>query len=333
MDSKPSSLLRWLFDPEHGASDSLIPRWIFLRALGLIYFSAFFSLLFQIRGLIGPAGILPAKEYLLAVANTAGHARYWYAPTLVQHKFAPIDGAGLGGADCISTVDAEHLAARDAGDLLGVLPFVCGRSSGIFWISVRRNAVGSGIYFVVLCSVGLAPGIRTIAPADTRELVPFALGVVSDLFRIRRGKNRQRRPAVAALHGDGRILPERSAANMDRVVRTTFSALVSHGVGIRDAGIGVSVDAVPAETVADGLLFHRDAVAGGDHSDGELYVSKLSCADAGIFAAGRPLPDAVSAGGVEGTAAKRAAKGICGGGRWTVRFIGASSARQRANPL
>jgi Lipase maturation factor len=83
MHSKPSSLLRWLCDPERGASDRLIPRWIFLRALGLIYFSAFFSLLFQIRGLIGPEGILPAREYLQAVANTEGHARYWYAPTLL----------------------------------------------------------------------------------------------------------------------------------------------------------------------------------------------------------------------------------------------------------
>jgi hypothetical protein len=83
MDWRPSSVIRWLFDPEHGWSDRLIPRWIFLRALGLIYFSAFFSLLFQIRGLIGPAGILPASEYLQSVANAAGHARYWYAPTLL----------------------------------------------------------------------------------------------------------------------------------------------------------------------------------------------------------------------------------------------------------
>ncbi len=104
MDSKPSSLLRWLFDPEHGASDSLIPRWIFLRALGLIYFSAFFSLLFQIRGLIGPAGILPAKEYLLAVANTAGHARYWYAPTLLWFSTSSHLLMGLCWAGLIASV-------------------------------------------------------------------------------------------------------------------------------------------------------------------------------------------------------------------------------------
>src|SRR6266481_5136055 len=84
MDSKPSSLLRWLFDPEHGASDRLIPRWIFLRALGVIYFSVFFSLLFQIRGLIGPAGILPAGSYLQAVAQAVGHwQRLWVAPTVL----------------------------------------------------------------------------------------------------------------------------------------------------------------------------------------------------------------------------------------------------------
>ena len=68
---------------EHGARDRAGPRWIFLRALGVIYFSAFFSLVFQIRGLIGPEGILPAVEYLRAVAHSLGHARgLWFAPTL-----------------------------------------------------------------------------------------------------------------------------------------------------------------------------------------------------------------------------------------------------------
>jgi hypothetical protein len=82
MDLGPASVLRWLFDPERGARDRLLPRWLFLRALGVIYFSAFFSLLFQIRGLIGPDGILPAAEYLRAVTNSIGFARFWYAPTL-----------------------------------------------------------------------------------------------------------------------------------------------------------------------------------------------------------------------------------------------------------
>lgn len=74
--------MRWLFDPHNGPSDHLIPRWIFLRILGLIYFSAFLPLVFQIRGLIGPHGILPAVEYLRS-GNAAGYARFSYAPTLL----------------------------------------------------------------------------------------------------------------------------------------------------------------------------------------------------------------------------------------------------------
>jgi hypothetical protein len=75
-------VLLYLFDSEHGAADRLISRWLFLRALGLIYFSAFFSLLFQVRGLIGPQGILPAGEYL-DDARSLGAVRFWYAPTLL----------------------------------------------------------------------------------------------------------------------------------------------------------------------------------------------------------------------------------------------------------
>ncbi|MFZ1051407.1 MAG: lipase maturation factor family protein [Candidatus Sulfotelmatobacter sp.] len=73
-----------LFASEHGACDRLAPRWLFLRALGCIYFSAFFSLVFQIRGLIGPDGILPASEYLRAVEHSLSYSRgIWFAPTLL----------------------------------------------------------------------------------------------------------------------------------------------------------------------------------------------------------------------------------------------------------
>jgi hypothetical protein len=82
LERNPSYALRWLFDSRYGAPDRLIPRWIFLRALAAIYFSAFYSLLFQIKGLISPQGILPASEYLAAVARAVPSSRYWYAPSL-----------------------------------------------------------------------------------------------------------------------------------------------------------------------------------------------------------------------------------------------------------
>ncbi|MGD1108006.1 MAG: lipase maturation factor family protein [Terracidiphilus sp.] len=79
---KPIDVFRWLFDGHRGPRGQMVPRWIFLRALALIYFSAFYSLLFQIKGLIGPNGILPAQEYLADLAQQFGLERYWYAPSL-----------------------------------------------------------------------------------------------------------------------------------------------------------------------------------------------------------------------------------------------------------
>ncbi len=82
MDLDFRAILRRLFGPDILLPGYLAARWLFLRALGLIFFSAFYSLAFQIRGLIGPNGILPARDYLVQVARVLGSARFWYAPTV-----------------------------------------------------------------------------------------------------------------------------------------------------------------------------------------------------------------------------------------------------------
>jgi hypothetical protein len=82
MERMRSNFIRWLFDSRLGLTGRLAPRWIFLRALGAIYFSAFYALLLQIKGLIGPEGIQPAQSYLAAVAQSFAGARFWFAPTL-----------------------------------------------------------------------------------------------------------------------------------------------------------------------------------------------------------------------------------------------------------
>ena len=81
----PSALraLDFLFAPDPAAGGGVLwPRWLFLRALGLIFFSAFYSLAFQIQGLIGPRGVLPAGRFLSEVASMVpGAARFYYVPT------------------------------------------------------------------------------------------------------------------------------------------------------------------------------------------------------------------------------------------------------------
>jgi lipase maturation factor 1 len=82
--ARPLRLERWFgrWCPP-GVATFFWSRWIFLRALGLIFFSAFYSLAFQIHGLIGARGILPAPDYLRLVARSYAGNRFWLAPTLL----------------------------------------------------------------------------------------------------------------------------------------------------------------------------------------------------------------------------------------------------------
>jgi Lipase maturation factor len=79
----PNFLRRFAGPRPPGPPGHLLPRWLFLRAMGFIYFSVFYSLAFQIRGLLGPDGLLPAGMYLQTVAQYFHASRYWYAPTLL----------------------------------------------------------------------------------------------------------------------------------------------------------------------------------------------------------------------------------------------------------
>jgi len=65
------------------APASLVPRWLFLRALGAIFFSAFYALHRQILGLVGSGGISSAARYLHAVEQLLpGVERFHLVPTI-----------------------------------------------------------------------------------------------------------------------------------------------------------------------------------------------------------------------------------------------------------
>jgi predicted DCC family thiol-disulfide oxidoreductase YuxK len=82
-----SLLTRLLWGRHVERPEYRVARWIFLRALGLIYLAAFISLWTQIAGLVGHNGILPEDQYMAAAGqyfdnSGAGLDRFRELPTL-----------------------------------------------------------------------------------------------------------------------------------------------------------------------------------------------------------------------------------------------------------
>jgi lipase maturation factor 1 len=168
----PSSI-DWLYGAQQGGRGRLIPRWLFLRALGGIYFSAFFSLIFQIRGLIGPNGILPAGSYLQAIAQSLGRLeRIWYAPTLLWWS----SGNAALNALCWAGMLASLLLVLNfwpRGML--VICFVCFLS----FVSAAQDFSGyqsdgmlleAGFIALFFAPSGLRPGLARTHPASRASL-------------------------------------------------------------------------------------------------------------------------------------------------------------------
>jgi lipase maturation factor 1 len=159
------STYRYLFEPAHGSAHHFIARWLFLRALGLIYFSAFFALLFQVRGLIGSRGILPAADYLQAVRGL-GALRFWYAPTILW--FSSSDRA-LMGLCWIGLIASIVLVANVWPRAMLIVCFLCFLS----FVSAAQDFSGyqsdgmlleAGFVSLFLAPSGLYPGLARKQP-------------------------------------------------------------------------------------------------------------------------------------------------------------------------
>jgi hypothetical protein len=162
-----------LLDSERGANDRLAPRWLFLRALGGIYFSAFFSLVFQIRGLIGSDGILPTSEYLRAVVHSLGYSRgIWFAPTVLwfsssSHVLTLLCWMGMGAALLLML----NVCPRG---MLGIC-FVCFLS----FVSAAQDFSGyqsdgmlleAGFIALFFAPSGFRPGVGVASPPSRASL-------------------------------------------------------------------------------------------------------------------------------------------------------------------
>jgi uncharacterized membrane protein YphA (DoxX/SURF4 family) len=166
--------------PEQGSTPGhLWPRWIVLRAMGIWFFSVFYSLWFQACGLLGDDGILPAKELLAHVressSTTTWAQRLWETPTFLwlgtsDRAIHALCACGLAGSALLFLNLAPRWAA-----------FVCALAFLSFGATLQRFSsyqsdgmlMEAGLLSVFFAPPGLRPRLAPESPPSRLSL--FAL--------------------------------------------------------------------------------------------------------------------------------------------------------------
>ncbi len=173
----------WSLTRPHPAG-FLAARWIVLRGLGVVFFSAFYSYAFQIQGLIGPHGISPAVNYLAAAQlHLEAPARYFQVPSIfwLMGAGATALRVAIGAGLVTSLLLVINLAPRVCIALCTLLFLSIIGVSGVF-ASYQSDGMllEAGLVALFFAPAGIRPGIG-VRSAPSR-IARFLL--VWEWFRI-----------------------------------------------------------------------------------------------------------------------------------------------------
>jgi len=171
-----SRLTRWFCGPDLRRPKFSIGAGVFLRLLAVIYFVAFASFWWQLEGLIGPGGILPAKDWLEALARHSA-ASWWQLPGLCW-----IFGAGkflhvLCGGGLLLSVLAFLRRAQAPCLLLLWLFYLSLCNVGQVFLGYQWDnlLIETGLLAMLLAPWRLRPAARPEPPAGARRLLGWLL--------------------------------------------------------------------------------------------------------------------------------------------------------------
>ena len=146
----------------------VLARWVLLRGLAVVFFSAFYSYAYQVDGLIGPDGILPANAYLKLVHRYLGvPACYFQVPTLFHWLGASTNALNAivtAGLAC-SVLLVFNLAPRLTLALCTAFFLSLINVSQVF-ASYQSDGMllEAGLYGILLAPGGWRPGLGATSP-------------------------------------------------------------------------------------------------------------------------------------------------------------------------
>jgi predicted DCC family thiol-disulfide oxidoreductase YuxK len=194
-----SLLTRWFWGRHVEPPAQVLTRWIFLRALAVIYLMAFVSLWTQIDGLIGHDGILPTDQYVAAARQQCdlegiGPDRFRLIPT-----FCWFDSSdGFLGFQCAAGVGLAVLL------MVGVAPVPCLTLLWLLYLSLAT--VGRDFLGFQWDNLLLEAGFLAIFLAPWQWLPRCFLGALASCRRGVVGSGRQDAGAPAQEAPPSRIV-------------------------------------------------------------------------------------------------------------------------------
>ena len=293
MPSWLKRLPQWLFASDltssPGTPGRLVPRWLFLRALGLIYFSAFYSLIRQVSGLIGPDGLQPVGAYLEEVKQIAGASRYWYAPTV----FWLADGPRALLFLCWLGIVASLLLTLNfwprAMLVVCLVVFLSFIATLQIFASYQSDGMllGAGFVSMFFAPPGLRPGWGERHPPSRASLfllqwLWFRIYFESGVAKIASGDPEWRHLTAMDEYYQNGPLPTWIG---------WYAQHLPHWFHVGTAGLTLGLELVLVwmlflpQTLSDCVVRDRDAFAVRHHRDQQLRVSELPRAGSGISAA------------------------------------------------
>jgi predicted DCC family thiol-disulfide oxidoreductase YuxK len=220
-DHRPwfSTLTRWCWGRHVEQPRHWLARWLFLRALGAVYFFAFLSLGTQLTGLIGHHGILPADQYMSAVRQQCdqhglGLERFHLLPTLCWFN----------ASDAFLHLQCAAGVALSVLLLAGLAPAPCLALLWLLWLSlvvVGRDFLGfqwdcllleTGFLAIFLAPLQWLPRPRREAPPSRLfvwllRLLLFKLMCSSGCVKLLSGDPNWRNLTALTFHYQTQPLP------------------------------------------------------------------------------------------------------------------------------
>jgi hypothetical protein len=198
-----------------GVPSSRVVRWLFLRALGLVYLAAFGSLSVQVRGLYGTRGIAPVRELLDGARALPPRERWRELPTLFWLAASDrtlVFACGVG--NLASLLLTFNIAPRLAIAVLWTvyLSFV---KVGRDFLSFQWDALllETSVHALLIAPPGLRPRLGRDEPPWPAVLLlrwlVFRLNYQSGVAKLRSGDPTWRDRTACCYHFETQPLPTR----------------------------------------------------------------------------------------------------------------------------